>query len=159
MKIDGTGNLILHNAEDAFIWQSFDHPTDTWVSGQTLAIGQRVVASVSDLNRSSETKDPILVSASDYASYKFFYIWFDSDGHLRQYHFLDGMEKLVEDILSNELRDCGYPTVCGNYGICSDDGQCSCPKGRNRDSSYFIKVQATSYLTCSAWKSSYREKH
>ncbi|KAF5205856.1 hypothetical protein FRX31_004555 [Thalictrum thalictroides] len=36
MRIDGTSNLILHGARDKVIWQSFDHPTDTWVSGQTL---------------------------------------------------------------------------------------------------------------------------
>ncbi|KAL8103613.1 epidermis-specific secreted glycoprotein EP1-like [Apium graveolens] len=31
-----TGNLVLYNAKGAYIWQSFDHPTDTLVLGQGL---------------------------------------------------------------------------------------------------------------------------
>ncbi|PIA33929.1 hypothetical protein AQUCO_03900052v1 [Aquilegia coerulea] len=186
MKIGQTGNLILHNAENTIIWQSFDHPTDTWISGQHLTVGQRLVASVSTFNPSpgslymvllndsfsafvdsnppqmyvsyeykklttttietrKGTRDQILVFTSRYTAQ---YIRLDSDGHLRLYHYHYEREDLVEDIMSDELRDCAYPTFCGNYGICSD-GQCSCPKGSNRDPTYFQQLNVTqSSLGC-----------
>ncbi|PIA33926.1 hypothetical protein AQUCO_03900049v1 [Aquilegia coerulea] len=52
MRVDGTGNLILHSANGSTIWQSFDHPTDTWLPGQKLAVEQRLVKSAANLYRS-----------------------------------------------------------------------------------------------------------
>jgi hypothetical protein len=49
---------------------------------------------------------------------------FDSDGHLRLYEWSSQSTWTSRDIL--DLDECGYPFVCGDYGICSD-GQCSCP--------------------------------
>ncbi|CAO2175015.1 unnamed protein product [Urochloa humidicola] len=51
-------------------------------------------------------------------------IRFESDGHLRLYEWTNDKWSVVQDIL--DLDQCNYPTVCGNYGICSG-GQCSCP--------------------------------
>ncbi|XP_057994009.1 G-type lectin S-receptor-like serine/threonine-protein kinase SD2-5 isoform X1 [Hevea brasiliensis] len=54
------------------------------------------------------------------------YVRFCPDGHLRLYEWtIDGW-KQVADLLSGRVNECFYPTVCGNYGICSN-GQCSCP--------------------------------
>ncbi|KAK7858669.1 ep1-like glycoprotein 4, partial [Quercus suber] len=53
------------------------------------------------------------------------FIRFDSDGHLRVYEWGGSSWKQVSDLLLY-LGACGYPFVCGNYGICSN-GQCSCP--------------------------------
>ncbi|PIA33928.1 hypothetical protein AQUCO_03900051v1 [Aquilegia coerulea] len=52
MRVDGTGNLILHSANDSTIWQSFDHPTDTWLPGQKLAVEQRLVTTAANFYRS-----------------------------------------------------------------------------------------------------------
>ncbi|CAL5403903.1 unnamed protein product [Camellia sinensis] len=33
---------------------------------------------------------------------------------------------MVADLMISDIGDCHYPMVCGNYGICSSNGQCSC---------------------------------
>ncbi|KAL5995916.1 hypothetical protein ACLOJK_025989 [Asimina triloba] len=45
MNITTEGNIILFDAEDAPIWQSFDHPVDVFLLGQRLYDGQRLDAS------------------------------------------------------------------------------------------------------------------
>jgi hypothetical protein len=46
---------------------------------------------------------------------------------------------LVEYVLTNSIDDdCGYPTICGNYSICSN-GQCVCPPPIN-GTSYFRQI-------------------
>ncbi|GAB4849378.1 hypothetical protein Ancab_040174 [Ancistrocladus abbreviatus] len=49
MHLSREGNLLLLNDKDV-IWQSFEHPTDTWVSQQNLTLGQRLTSSVSRSN-------------------------------------------------------------------------------------------------------------
>ncbi|XP_031499298.1 G-type lectin S-receptor-like serine/threonine-protein kinase SD2-5 [Nymphaea colorata] len=44
MKLEETGNLVLLDAENRTLWQSFDHPTDTLVAGQRLQEGQRLTS-------------------------------------------------------------------------------------------------------------------
>ncbi|XP_030531755.2 G-type lectin S-receptor-like serine/threonine-protein kinase SD2-5 [Rhodamnia argentea] len=67
------------------------------------------------------------------------YIKFESDGHLRSYQ-PDGSERgLGDDLLTPELGDCNYPMVCGKYGICNMDRQCSCPTSSD-GKSYFKPV-------------------
>ncbi|KAI9197972.1 hypothetical protein LWI28_007765 [Acer negundo] len=68
--------------------------------------------------------DAVLSSPVNYTEYA--YMRLDSDGHLRFYD--DSMDQV--DILADVLRECDYPTVCGNYGLCSN-GQCTCPSGYN----------------------------
>ena len=41
-------------------------------------------------------------------------------------------------ILTQSIRYCGYPTVCGSYGVCTNE-QCSCPKSIN-GTSYFQQI-------------------
>nr|CAB3491958.1 unnamed protein product [Digitaria exilis] len=36
MDLDVSGNLVLFNQDNSSVWQSFDHPTDTLVMGQSL---------------------------------------------------------------------------------------------------------------------------
>lgn len=47
----------------------------------------------------------------------------------------------MADLLSG-VGDCGYPMVCGKYGICSN-AQCSCFQPANGDTSLF---RAVNYL-------------
>ncbi|KAK3407128.1 hypothetical protein EUGRSUZ_K03236 [Eucalyptus grandis] len=58
-----------------------------------------------------------------------------SDGHLRVY---DSGGAEVDDLFEGYVDDCAYPTVCGQYGICSN-GQCSCPASSG-GTSYFQPV-------------------
>lgn len=50
MEIWDTGNLVLLNRRYATVWQSFDHPTDTMVPGQSLMEGTRLTSSSSATN-------------------------------------------------------------------------------------------------------------
>ncbi|CAK7323531.1 unnamed protein product, partial [Dovyalis caffra] len=63
------------------------------------------------------------------------------------------------------LGECSYPTVCGNYGICSK-GQCSCPPSAIDGTNYFKQVDyrqpnlgcsETTTLSCEASKHSFLE--
>ncbi|XP_078158031.1 G-type lectin S-receptor-like serine/threonine-protein kinase SD2-5 [Carex rostrata] len=47
INITDIGNLVLFDINNSTIWQSFDHPTDCLVMGQTLAGGMRVIANSS----------------------------------------------------------------------------------------------------------------
>ncbi|KAM7469693.1 hypothetical protein LguiA_007876 [Lonicera macranthoides] len=40
--------------------------------------------------------------------------------------------------LLSRIGNCDYPTVCGNYGVCLQNGLCSCPGG---NCSYFTQLQ------------------
>ncbi|MCO5594090.1 hypothetical protein L7F22_048111 [Adiantum nelumboides] len=48
-----TGNLILVNGKNDTLWQSFDYPTDTLLSGQVVREGMRLTSNVSSSNMSS----------------------------------------------------------------------------------------------------------
>lgn len=53
------------------------------------------------------------------------FIRLDPDGHLKAYEC--GRDcYAVADLMTSYIGDCLYPMVCGNYGICSSNGQCSC---------------------------------
>ncbi|KAM0856413.1 hypothetical protein ACQ4PT_049154 [Festuca glaucescens] len=68
-----------------------------------------------------------------------FQIRFECDGHLRVYEWVANkelqMSLVAHDLL--ELDYCDYPTVCGEYGICSG-GQCSCLTAS--DPEYFRQI-------------------
>lgn len=73
----------------------------------------------------------------------FRYIVLEPSGHLNVYQ-LNKVNSVKFDVaLSGDvLRDdiygeCDYPSVCGNYGVCSN-GQCSCPGG---NATYFTSTQ------------------
>ncbi|XP_039161287.1 EP1-like glycoprotein 2 [Eucalyptus grandis] len=63
------------------------------------------------------------------------YMKLGSNGHLTMYDWLYGFK---EDLFKKYLNDCDYPTVCGQYEICSN-GQCSCPTS-SWGMSYFQRV-------------------
>ncbi|CAK9157720.1 unnamed protein product [Ilex paraguariensis] len=50
LNLTEMGNLVLFDTSNATVWQSFDHPTDSLVFGQTLNPGQTLTASVSTYN-------------------------------------------------------------------------------------------------------------
>ncbi|RWR89198.1 LOW QUALITY PROTEIN: G-type lectin S-receptor-like serine/threonine-protein kinase SD2-5 [Cinnamomum micranthum f. kanehirae] len=68
------------------------------------------------------------------------YIRLDSDGHLRAYEWTSEWA-VVADLLTEDLGECNYPTVCGKYGICTN-GQCSCPRENYANISYFLPVNS-----------------
>ncbi|XP_039064496.1 PAN domain-containing protein At5g03700-like [Hibiscus syriacus] len=52
LNLSAEGNLMLLNKTNHMVWQSFDHPTDTLVRGQTLTSEQKLRASVSPVDPS-----------------------------------------------------------------------------------------------------------
>ncbi|XP_008791435.2 G-type lectin S-receptor-like serine/threonine-protein kinase SD2-5, partial [Phoenix dactylifera] len=193
MNITASGNLLLFDRKNASIWQSFDHPTDSLVPGQTLREGQRLTANISATNWTrgqlyltvlpnglgafadstppqqyysytvskpkAENKSAYVTftngSLAIFASFtkpgvpdksitlpsasSVQYMRLESDGHLKLYEWVTTGWSIVDDVLSLYPDNCAYPTVCGPYGICSDNGQCSCPSA-NVSSNYFRQI-------------------
>ncbi|CAM0147761.1 unnamed protein product [Urochloa decumbens] len=50
ISINADGNLVMVDAANKTVWQSFDHPTDTLLVGQSLRQGARLVANTSAAN-------------------------------------------------------------------------------------------------------------
>ncbi|CAL5053273.1 unnamed protein product [Urochloa decumbens] len=50
MNLTESGNLMLLDHTNMEVWRSFDHPTDTLVTGQMLQLGQKLMASTSQTN-------------------------------------------------------------------------------------------------------------
>lgn len=48
-----SGNFVIYNLDSKIIWQSFDTPTDTIVSGQRLLATKKLVSSISVTNHAS----------------------------------------------------------------------------------------------------------
>ncbi|KAM3301999.1 hypothetical protein P3S67_016501 [Capsicum chacoense] len=168
LKLTDTGNLVLFDKVNRSIWQSFDHPTDALLPGQSLVSGKKLVASVSYAN-SSQGLLSLTVLNGSWGTYissdppQFYYassspdsiyLSFDGqtltalqepltspaqfmklrpDGNLRVYQW--DVKVLNWEVISVIFIPyggyCGYPMVCGKYGICTGDGQCSCPPEEN----------------------------
>ncbi|XP_065850891.1 G-type lectin S-receptor-like serine/threonine-protein kinase SD2-5 [Euphorbia lathyris] len=87
---------------------------------------------------SSEPSEPDMftpIPESSSAQYARFW----SDGHLRVHEWGTNGWQVVADVLSSPGYECFYPTVCGNYGICSN-GQCSCPAETANGKAYFKQI-------------------
>ncbi|XP_027090414.1 G-type lectin S-receptor-like serine/threonine-protein kinase SD2-5 [Coffea eugenioides] len=68
------------------------------------------------------------------------FIKFEPDGHLKVYQWREIRFMEVIDLLDPYVGDCGYPMVCGNYGVCSK-GQCGCIETTNdQEKSYFSQI-------------------
>ncbi|XP_050275851.1 G-type lectin S-receptor-like serine/threonine-protein kinase LECRK2 [Quercus robur] len=48
-----TGNFVLTSQDGGYLWQSFDHPTDTMLPTQTMSMGSKLVAHYSERNNSN----------------------------------------------------------------------------------------------------------
>ncbi|KAK1286537.1 G-type lectin S-receptor-like serine/threonine-protein kinase [Acorus calamus] len=165
MSINNDGNLVLFDWNGKTVWQSFDHPTDVLVPGQTLTRTQNshppstpspspptAYSLPSDRTRPRpkyakftngsleiyvESNKPAASIALPKAS-SAQYLKLDSDGHLRAYEWSTKGWAVVADVFG--LNACLYPKACGEYGICADDGQCSCPIGTSGCYSFFRPV-------------------
>ncbi|CAN6285430.1 unnamed protein product [Urochloa humidicola] len=181
ISINADGNLVMVDAANKTVWQSFDHPTDTLLVGQSLHQGSRLVANTSAANWSPSrlylaVADDNLSAyvaatppqryyhlgfstkaAGAYATYAngsltvlappatpvttiqlpavasgtVQYMRLEHDGHLRLYEWRPAGWAPIFDVLRLFPDDCAFPTVCGAYGVCTDNMQCSCPDAAN----------------------------
>ncbi|KAM7469686.1 hypothetical protein LguiA_007869 [Lonicera macranthoides] len=72
--------------------------------------------------------------------HRFLYIRLEPNGHLNLYQIPNDSQTVASFNLFERVSesDCDYPTACGNYGVCSQNGLCSCPGGNY---SYFTQLQ------------------
>ncbi|CAI9089143.1 OLC1v1023653C1, partial [Oldenlandia corymbosa var. corymbosa] len=70
------------------------------------------------------------------------FVKFGSDGHLKAFRWGNGPNGLeeVSDLLETGSGNCGYPMVCGKYGVCSDGGQCGCLDTTSSQGNFFRQV-------------------
>ncbi|GMP54370.1 hypothetical protein CsSME_00019567 [Camellia sinensis var. sinensis] len=66
----------------------------------------------------------------------------ETDGHVKIYEWSELGWEEVRDLLSVFVGQCVYPMVCGNYGICSGEGQCSCPLALAEDKINYFKQES-----------------
>uniref|UniRef100_A0ACD5XH84 Uncharacterized protein n=1 Tax=Avena sativa TaxID=4498 RepID=A0ACD5XH84_AVESA len=185
-RIGSVGNLVLFDGTNSTVWQSFDHPTDALLIGQSLRHGARLTANTSTsdwrdgriylaveddaLSAYVDAKPPQRYyhlgfgskAANAYATYTngslavfaqpgeatpltniqlptvgagtVQYMRLEHDGHLRLYEWLSnaaGWAPVFDVVRLFPDSSCSYPTVCGAYGVCTDDTQCSCPDAAN----------------------------
>ncbi|EOY26813.1 Serine-threonine protein kinase, plant-type, putative [Theobroma cacao] len=154
MNITGNGTLMLveFNGLELFsttVWSSLDYPINTWLPGQTIEEGQRLIPSVSASNWTpgqfylSFANDNLYAFIQSSPPQMYLKVFSeDTDGHLRVYQWDRSKASEVADILTDNRGICAYPTVSGKYGICSN-GQCSCPVGNNGDTSYFQQLNSS----------------
>ncbi|KAM7474005.1 hypothetical protein LguiB_021248 [Lonicera macranthoides] len=77
-------------------------------------------------------------------AHRFPYIRLEPNGHLNFYQlpYYNESRSIASSNIFRQYNesDCDYPTVCGNYGVCSENGLCSCP-GAGGNYSYFTQLQ------------------
>ncbi|KAM7473995.1 hypothetical protein LguiB_021238 [Lonicera macranthoides] len=85
-------------------------------------------------------------------AHRFLYIRLEPNGHLNLYQlpYYNETQRIAPLNIFEQFSesDCDYPTVCGNYGVCWEEGLCSCP-GAGGNYSYFTQLQVLKpYLGC-----------
>ncbi|KAK4342255.1 hypothetical protein RND71_038071 [Anisodus tanguticus] len=175
LNLTEMGNLVLFDKRKRAIWQSFDHPTDSLLPGQTLVSGRKLTATNSSTNQSFSftVLNGSLVTSIDidppqYYSYNTEYTEFYvfngqtftalQDPYTSETQFIklgpDGHLFLYQwdasdwkhgEFLTPDLGNCGYPMVCGRYSICTNNGQCNCPVEGN----FFRPINRNPDLGCS----------
>ncbi|XP_009763890.1 G-type lectin S-receptor-like serine/threonine-protein kinase SD2-5 [Nicotiana tabacum] len=64
LNLTETGNLVLFDNTNRTIWQSFEHPTDSMLPGQSLVSGQKLIASISATNQSQGLLSSTILNGS-----------------------------------------------------------------------------------------------
>uniref|UniRef100_A0A2N9GXL2 Receptor-like serine/threonine-protein kinase n=1 Tax=Fagus sylvatica TaxID=28930 RepID=A0A2N9GXL2_FAGSY len=153
MLLLDTGNLVLVDAGNAKLWESFDYPTDAIVVGQRIPVGKSLESSVSEDDMSLgdyrlEVTDRDVVLqwnrmdywklSSDSMALK------NSNGTVSWMvmndtglYLLgsDGSTVVIQVLLNGPPGikiDCKIPFICGEIGLCTTRSLgriCSCPPG------------------------------
>ncbi|KAM7469719.1 hypothetical protein LguiA_007902 [Lonicera macranthoides] len=76
-------------------------------------------------------------------AHRFLYIRLEPNGYLNLHrlpYYNESLGITPRNIFNDLIDNCDYPTVCGNYRVCSENGLCSCP-GAGGNYSYFTQLQ------------------
>uniref|UniRef100_A0ACD5YLK4 Uncharacterized protein n=1 Tax=Avena sativa TaxID=4498 RepID=A0ACD5YLK4_AVESA len=125
MRLDFSGNLVLFDQDNSSFWQSFDHPTDTLVLGQSLCRGMNISV------KATNTKWP---SARIYLSAEF-------EG-LRYSYQPAAYTKLITDTAST-TPDC-YAFVNGSFGF--PNQVFSLPPARSLQFIQYMRLESDGHL-------------
>ncbi|KAI6673484.1 hypothetical protein NL676_001390 [Syzygium grande] len=130
MNLTDTGNLVLFDKNNAAVQQSFDHPTNTLLLRQKLRVGQKLTPGNSATGHfevfvNLVRNGSLLSGYGSTAAVQ--YLKFKPDGHLRVYQQFKIEFFIARDTPTESTGYCGYPMVCGSYGICEEDRTCRCP--------------------------------
>ncbi|XP_058219453.1 G-type lectin S-receptor-like serine/threonine-protein kinase SD2-5 [Rhododendron vialii] len=71
----------------------------------------------------------------------------EPDGHLRVHEWGGSDWGEVGDLLTAYTGECGYPMVCGKYGVCLK-GECGCPEAASDGTIYFKPLNGQPNLGC-----------
>ncbi|TXG47674.1 hypothetical protein EZV62_026968 [Acer yangbiense] len=156
LDLHTNGDLILRDADGTLVWST--NTSHMSVAGSGIKESEqpsyiRVVNGTLALYiLSAEPSEPDAVLSSPLNNSENVYMRLDSDGYLRFYpditeYYYGGFYHDQVDILADLLRECDYPTVCGNYGLCSN-GQCSCLNGFDRDNQSKFGCTEINPVTC-----------
>ncbi|KAI8551244.1 hypothetical protein RHMOL_Rhmol06G0169900 [Rhododendron molle] len=128
LKLTGYGDLILEDADGDMVWS-----TNT---GGKSVMGLRFTEFgnlvLFDSNNATvwqsfdHPTDSLLIGQTQFMR-------LEPDGYLKVYEWVQSEWKTMADLLTSRFGDCGYPTVCGKYGIRSSNGQCGCFAGRSNE--------------------------
>ncbi|CAL5336218.1 unnamed protein product [Camellia sinensis] len=156
------GNLVLRDGSNSNstkpIWQSFDHPTHTWLPGSKFAYDKRTnTHQVLTSWKNSEDPSPGLFSLNlDATSIQFLLLWNGSEQYWTggpwngQFFSLvpemRGQVKVVTWLRGTKERNvlwtlpvqqCEVYAFCGAFGTCNEHTLpfCNCPNGFNPTSS------------------------
>ncbi|KAF2317355.1 hypothetical protein GH714_020611 [Hevea brasiliensis] len=117
-----TGNLILvHDRSKSNVWESFDHPTDTWLPGMKLGLDRRT-----GMNRF-----PICWRSADDPGTGNFSLQINPKGSPQFFIYWDGKWNEFRSMPKSTCDPYGH---CGTYGICDPDFlsrrfECDCLPG------------------------------
>ncbi|KAK3028945.1 hypothetical protein RJ639_037609 [Escallonia herrerae] len=65
----------------------------------------------------------------------------DTNGHLAAYKWGGSGWTMMADLMAGtDGGHCGYPMVCGEYGVCSKGPRCGCPGPASNETNYFTQI-------------------
>ncbi|CAI9089140.1 OLC1v1023651C1 [Oldenlandia corymbosa var. corymbosa] len=142
MNLKEDGNLVLFGQNNEPVWQSFDYPADSLLVGQKFESGQKLTASVSDSNWSEGDINETIRNFNNgtISSSVAQFMKLEPDGHLKVFECGENGWTLLVDLIDLKSGACGYPLVCGTYGVCSDGRQCGCLEMSSNHGNYFREL-------------------
>ncbi|GLJ54211.1 hypothetical protein SUGI_1162260 [Cryptomeria japonica] len=151
MELQESGNLVLLDNSSNIIWQSFDHPTDTLLSNQSLKVGMKLIYWTMEADsRKTITLDgsPVMATLTD----RYLGMYDEEKNLLSQFIFSSFPDEagfraavlgqggaLTFEIIETEgptildqtvipADNCQLPSACASYFVCQSNGQCQCPR-------------------------------
>ncbi|XP_068641286.1 G-type lectin S-receptor-like serine/threonine-protein kinase At5g35370 [Aristolochia californica] len=96
VRLGDNGNLVLFDANNRSLWESFDHPTDTIVLGQRLQVGNPVFGSVAASDLATGMFSLSLTQSDAYLQWKSELSYWSLSTDVRAFKFLNAEVSFME---------------------------------------------------------------